>query len=104
MVCVGAMGCDAGTEFSGVAQQQAHSEQQEVSGLFAVTTSAVKTVCIAISKTLNSAANVVFKAFKGVAYFFAFFSAASIFFMYLAGSLSKSFLQSLQHILISWPL
>src|SRR5438876_229622 len=69
--------------------------------------SAVKTIWPSASRALNKMAETAFTAETSVAwatgrnYFFAVFSAFSIFLMNFLGFLSKSFLQSLQHSLIS---
>ena len=71
--------------------------------------STVRTVCVPASTTLNRMDSQILTAFTLTylplkeSYFCAFFSASSIFLMYLAVSFLKSFKQDLQQSLISRP-
>ena len=96
-----------------MAQQLAAAQVQagQAARALPATAPAAKAPGPQVSSRLNSRAKVSFTATRGLPptsvgdgnYFLAFFSSASIFLTNLAGDLSKSFLQDLQHSLISRP-
>ena len=99
------MGPDPAAQHEGLSQCE--QAQQALAGPAGQSESAVKTHCATANRPLNSmvkknfTANTPASRADGRNYFFALFSPASIFLMNFLGSFSKSFLQSLQHSLIS---